>query len=311
MCADKRKPALNLARVTPKSNDFRTDDGRCIDVMRGGAGDGPALVLHHGTPGDATLWFDWDEIASEAGLQLVAISRPGYASSTRRPDRRIADAARDVAFVLEQFDAPWFVTVGWSGGGPHALACAALLGTRCRAAATLAGVGPYGASDLAFLDGMGPENVAEFGAAVDGEASLRAWLGKNAAALRTVTGPELAAAFGGLVSRVDKAALGGDFADRLAAAIRRGLAPGFDGWIDDDRAFLQPWGFDLNDIAIPVAVWQGDLDLMVPAAHGRWLAAHIPGAVAHVAAGDGHVSLLTAHRATIVLDLLARAGARP
>jgi len=279
--------------------------------MRAGADEGPALVLHHGTPSDATLWVDWDEIAREAGLQLIAISRPGYATSTRQPGRSIADAARDVAFVLDRLDAPWFVTAGWSGGGPHALACAALLGSRCRAAATLAGVGPYGEPDLPFLDGMGPENIAEFGAAVSGEAPLRGWLDENAASLRAVTGPKLAAAFGGLVPRVDKEALVGDFADRLAAAIRRGLAPGFNGWIDDDRAFLRPWGFDLSAIAIPVTVWQGDLDLMVPFAHGRWLAAKIPGAVAKVVPGEGHVSLLAAHRATIVLDLLAQAGESP
>jgi pimeloyl-ACP methyl ester carboxylesterase len=281
---------------------------RVLDVLAGGAADGPALLLHHGTPSDATLWEGWDALARARGLRLLSISRPGYATSTRRPGRRVADVVSDVARVLEHYDVPWFVTAGWSGGGPHALACAARLGERCRGAATLAGVGAYGVPDLDFLAGMGPENHAEFGAALRGERELRAWLTANAAIMRTVTGTELAEAFGGLVPQVDKDVLAGGFADSMAASMRRALAGGFDGWIDDDLAFIAPWGFDLAAIAVPVTVWQGDLDLMVPFAHGNWLRHHIPPAVSHAAPGHGHISLITTYREAIVDDLLNRAG---
>ena len=202
---------------------------------------------------------------------------------------------------------PWFVTAGWSGGGPHALACAARLTGRCRAAATLAGVGAYGVPDLDFLAGMGPENHAEFGAALRGERTVRTWLAENAEAMRHVTGPELADAFGGLVPQVDKDVLAGGFADRMAATMRRALEGGFDGWIDDDLAFVQPWGFDLAEIGIPVTVWQGDLDLMVPFAHGEWLRHHLPTAISHAAPGHGHISLITTYRDAIVDNLLAHA----
>ena len=289
--------------------DIKTLDAgaRSIDVLTGGASDGPALIMHHGTPSDATTWSDWDETARAHGLRLFSISRPGYATSTRRRGRTVADAADDVALVLERYDVPWFVTAGWSGGGPHALATAALLGERCRAAATLAGVAPYGVADLDFLEGMGPENHAEFGAALRGEAALRAWLAENAAGHATVTGPELVGALGGLIPQADKDVLSGSVADALAAMTRRALAGGFDGWIDDDLAFTQPWGFSLASIRVPVTVWQGDLDLMVPAAHGAWLAAAIPGAVARAAAGHGHISLVTTFRDAIVDDLVSRA----
>jgi pimeloyl-ACP methyl ester carboxylesterase len=283
-------------------------DTGSLDVLIGGADDGPALVLHHGTPSDATLWSDWDETARAHGLRLFSISRPGYATSTRRRDRTVADVAGDVARVLERYDVPWFVTAGWSGGGPHALATAALLGERCRAVATLAGVGPFGVAELDFLDGMGPENHAEFGAALQGETALRAWLAENAAAMVHVTGSEIITAFGGLIPQADKDVLAGSFADAFAATMRRALAGGFDGWIDDDRAFIQPWGFALTSIAAPVTVWQGDLDLMVPAAHGAWLAHAIPGAVARAAPGHGHISLITTFRDEIVADLVTRAG---
>jgi pimeloyl-ACP methyl ester carboxylesterase len=218
--------------------------GRVLDVLVGGAEGGPALVMHHGTPSDATLWDDWDAIASERGVRLLSISRPGYATSTRQPGRRVAAVAADVESVLRHFDVPWFVTAGWSGGGPHALACAARPGSQCRAAATLAGVGAYGVADLDFLAGMGPENHAEFDAALRGEADVRSWLAANAETMRSVTGPELADAFGGLVPQADKDVLAGGFADSMAATMRRALEGGFDGWIDDDLAFIQPWGFD-------------------------------------------------------------------
>lgn len=287
---------------------FELRDGRSVDLLTCGASHGPALVMHHGTPSDASLWAAWDEVAREHGLRLFSLSRGGYATSDRAPGRRVVDVASDVAAVLAAFDVPWFVTAGWSGGGPHALATAHVLGARCRAVATLAGVGPYGVSDLDFLAGMGPENYAEFGAALRSESDVRAWLIANAAHFATVTGADIADAFGELVPEVDRAILRGGFADDMAAEMRRALAHGFDGWIDDDLAFTQAWGFDLAAMRVPVTVWQGDLDLMVPAAHGAWLAANIPGAVVRLAPGHGHISLVTAFRDEIVRDLLARAG---
>jgi pimeloyl-ACP methyl ester carboxylesterase len=152
---------------------------------------------------------------------------------------------------------------------------------------------------------MGPENDDEFGAALRGEGELRNWLAANAAALREVTGAGLVEAFGGLIARVDQDVLVGGFADRLAATMRRALAGGFDGWVDDDLAFTRPWGFDLSALTVPVTVWQGDADLMVPSAHGRWLAQHIPHATAKPAPGHGHLSLLETYRDAIVDDLIA------
>ena len=281
-------------------------DGRALDVMLGGTGAGPALVAHHGTPSDATLWHDWDGVAEANGLRLIAISRPGYGLSTRRPGRRVVDVVDDVQTVLNQLAVPWFVTTGWSGGGPHALACAASLSDRCRAVSTLAGVGPYGVADLDFLAGMGPENHAEFGAAMESEPHLRAWLAANAEAMRHVTAASLAQELGGLVPQIDRDALNAGMSDRMADSTRRGLAGGFDGWVDDDLAFLKPWGFDVAGITVPTTVWQGDLDLMVPFAHGSWLTKHMPAATKREAIGHGHISLMAAYREAIVADLLAR-----
>jgi pimeloyl-ACP methyl ester carboxylesterase len=289
--------------VTDLTQDLTVDDGRTLDVLVGGAVSGPTIVLHHGTPSDATTWSDWHEDAERRGVRIVSVSRPGYASSTRQRGREVADAAADVAAVLDLLGIDEYVTAGWSGGGPHALACAALHPDRCRAAAILAGAAPYGVPGLDFLDGMGPENVEEFSAALQGEPVLRAWLTEHGQAFRHVTGAELAEALGGLVPDIDKAVLQSGFAVHMAAEIRRALAGGFDGWIDDDLAFVRPWGFELEGISVPVTVWQGDLDLMIPASHGTWLVEHLPTAQARTPRGHGHISLVTEHRLE-VLDWL-------
>ena len=242
-------------------------------------------------------------------MRLICASRAGYSDSSRLPGRNVAHAARDTAEVLDRLGHQRFVTLGWSGGGPHALACAALLPARCGAVATLGGVGAYGAPDLNFLAGMGPENVEEFGAAIAGEATLRRWMDRNGMELKTITGPQLAAALGGLVPDVDKAALTGEFAEHGAAVFRRAVANGFDGWIDDDLAFIRPWGFDLPAIKQPSAVWQGELDLMVPLAHGRWLLSKLPQAAPHITRGQGHISLTTGEFREQILKQLRQNGA--
>lgn len=289
--------------MTTKTRMLTLPDGRDVDVFVGGAPDGFAVVMHHGTPSDATTFADWEDSCRSRGIRLICVSRGGYATSERLAGRDVAHAATASADVLDQLGIGEFVTLGWSGGGPHALACGALLPDRCLAAATLAGVGPYGMPDLDFLSGMGQENIDEFGAAVAGESALRAWMIEFGEPFRRVTAPEIAEALGGLVPQIDVDVLNDGYAEQLASGSRRALQHGLDGWIDDDLAFTQAWGFDVSDIDVPVTVWQGDLDLMVPFAHGTWLVDHIPGAAARMVTGHGHISLGTRHREVILDDL--------
>jgi pimeloyl-ACP methyl ester carboxylesterase len=279
-------------------------DDRDLDLIT--AGEGPrAVVLQHGTPADASIWREWIDPVVARGCRFIAVSRPGYATSARHHGRTVADAATDIAEVLEHLGITEFVTVGWSGGGPHALATAALL-PHARAVATLAGVGPYGAPDLDFLAGMGPENEEEFGAVLEGEAALAQWMNTNTPPFKTVTAAEVADAFGGLVPQIDKDCLNNGFAETMAASDRRALAYGWTGWADDDFAFAKPWGFELETLAakgIPVTIWQGDLDLMVPEAHGEWLHQHIAGSTIRRVPGHGHISLVVDYKNDILDDL--------
>src|SRR4051794_12383227 len=268
--------------MTEATRDVAVGGGRTVRVREGGAPDGPVAVMHHGTPGVGLLFRQEAEHAARLGLRLAAYDRPGYGGSTAQPGRNVADAAADVAAIVDALGVERFTTYGVSGGGPHALACAAGLPSRCVAAASVAGVGPFDALDLDWLAGMGEGNVAEFGAAREGREALTAFCSREAEGLVGVGPEQLADAMRPHLSAVDAAALTGEFAAHLLATIRTGLEPGVDGWVDDDLAFLAPWGFDVGAIAVPVLVWQGEQDLMVPAGHGRWLARHVAGAEGEV-----------------------------
>ncbi len=286
-------------------------DGRQINYECSGPVDPGAdvLVFHHGQPGAALLWDGLVAAAGEHGWPVVVLSRPGYATSTRKVGRSVADAASDVTEVLDHLGAGRFVAAGWSGGGPHAIACGALLPTRCAAVATIAGVAPYdGVTDLDWTAGMGPENVAEFEALIAGDPELEARVEELVKSLEDIGGDQLIEALGGLLSEPDKAVLHGEFAEFMARWLRLSASTGSKGYWDDDQAFIQPWGFELADISVPVAVWRADLDLMVPPSHGEWLASHVPGATGFLRQGEGHISLMSRGIGDIVARLAADAG---
>jgi pimeloyl-ACP methyl ester carboxylesterase len=218
----------------------------------------------------------------------------------------VADAAADTAAVLDALGADTFITLGWSGGGPHALACAALLAGRCRAACSLAGVAPFGAPGLDWLAGMGAENVEEFGAALAGPDELTLFLSAQAGALATIEAGDVAQGLGDLVSEVDRRYVTQDFAQFLAASFRTAVSSGIDGWRDDDLAFVRDWGFAPRP-GCPVAIWQGGQDRMVPLSHGDWLAADVPDARVHLLPGHGHLSLVVDGYAEILDELVALA----
>ncbi|MGN6325171.1 alpha/beta fold hydrolase [Pseudolysinimonas sp.] len=270
---------------------IRLDDGRALDVYVSGPADGLPLVFHHGTPGSGLPDSRAFERAVHArGLRYVSASRAGYGASDRHAGRRVVDVVPDTAAVLAALGASECVIAGHSGGGPHALACAARL-PGVRSALVIAGVGPVDGLGDAFLTGMGEENLVEFGTALRGEEALRPYLDAQRAELADATPAEITASLSTILPAIDRAAMDEDLGVDLASGMAEGLRLGVDGWLDDDLAFLAPWGFGLDEIEVPVSLWQGDVDLMVPFAHGVWLADRIPGVDAHLLPGEGHLSI--------------------
>jgi pimeloyl-ACP methyl ester carboxylesterase len=289
--------------------DVTLRDGRTLHVYDDGAPDGVAVVLHNGTPSSGLLYAGHVEDARSRGIRLIGYDRAGYGASTAKPGRTVADVVADVEDALDALGIALYATWGISGGGPHALACAAL-SERCVAAATLASAGPYGVPGLDWLEGMGEANVAEFDAVLAGPEALEPLLRRDAAEMFAGTADDLRQAMITLLSPPDEAALTEDFGAYLYDAMSRGVADRIDGWRDDNLAFVRPWGFELSDVRVPVLLWQGVQDLMVPPAHGRWLAERIPGVEAHISEEDGHLTLLR-HRVPEIHEWLRGAFAGP
>jgi pimeloyl-ACP methyl ester carboxylesterase len=265
--------------------------GRTLDVEVTGPDGGDVLLFHHGTPGAVTQLRSMQRAAHARGLRLVTFSRPGYGSSSRQAGRRIADAATDVALVLDHLGVQTCLVAGWSGGGPHALATGALLPDRVRGVLSIASVAPDGLPDLDLLTGMGEQNVEEFGLAREGEDALRPYLDGEAEQLAEADAGALIEGMASLLPDADRRVLTDEVGEDLAANFHEALRSGVDGWLDDDLAFVAPWGFDLSQVSVPVSLWQGEADLMVPFSHGQWLSRNVPGVRSHLVPEEGHVSL--------------------
>ncbi len=269
--------------------------GRQLEVATIGPPSGRTVVFHHGSPGTASLVQMFEDVVDDFDLHVVGVTRPGYGASARDEGRSVSSVVEDVHAALDALGRDRYVSVGWSGGGPHSIACAALGAPRCTASWSLAGVAPIDA-DFDWTEGMGPENLEEFALAREGGAAYEAFMAAAGAAFSAATSATVVSLFGGLLSTVDQRALEPESTRELmAASMRDAFASGWRGFYDDDQAMLAPWGFDLDAITVPVAVWFASEDLMVPPTHGRWLAAHVPTATASFYPADGHISLVGAH----------------
>jgi pimeloyl-ACP methyl ester carboxylesterase len=267
-------------------------DGRTLAVEEAGDPDGLPLLVHHGTPNSRHLYGPVIADAEARGLRVIGYDRPGYGGSSPHPGRAVGDCAADVRAICTALGIERLVTWGISGGGPHALATAALLPDLIIAAASLAALAPYGAPGLDYYDGMGEENVHDFKLALADQQAARAQCEEQRAEVLAADADTLAATMPSLLTPTDAAVFTGELAQYLDWSHRDGLAPGAEGLFEDSIAFVQPWGCDPATISVPLLVMHGREDLFVPFGHGQWLAAHIPGAEPRLLDHDGHLTLL-------------------
>ncbi len=283
----------------------RVGDGT-LTALIGGAERGMPLLFHFGSPSAPVFWPSLDLAARQRGLRLICYARPGYPGSTPLLGRTVFDCASDSAALLEVLGAERYVTLGWSGGGPAALACARGHPGQCLAAGTVSGLMPYDSEEPAYIEGMTEEDLDWLAMMLDGAESLRPALEAEAGPLRTISAEDVAASFEGEIGPADLVALRGEISDVLARSWNLGCVT-VDGWLDDLIASVNRWGFELSEIAVPISIWHGDQDRIVPPSHARWLAAHIPGADLHLLEGEGHISPVATPLPTILDDLLAKA----
>ena len=289
--------------MTVTNHTITTADGRNLEIATMGPETGKTVVMHHGTPGSLLTLQAHARALADHDFFFVFYSRAGYGLSDRREGRSVGDVVEDIRAALNFLGRDEYVAVGWSGGGPHALACAALDAPRCRGAISLAGVAPYG-DDFDWTEGMAEENKAEFAATLQGGPVFDEAIRKEAEALKLATADTIIETFGGLLSAPDIATLESeesrqDFANDTSHA----FSVSHYGFYDDNRAMVQPWGFAPSDIKVPVGLWFGDNDNMVPATHGQWLAAHIAAATPHFHPAEGHLSVITEYRGDIANEI--------
>jgi pimeloyl-ACP methyl ester carboxylesterase len=256
--------------------DVQLPGGGTLRAYTTGPEDGLPVVWHHGTPNIGSPPRPLFAEAERLALRWVGYDRPGYGGSTPRPDRPVGSAAADVAAVVDALGIERFAVMGHSGGGPHALACAALLPDRVLAALSVSGPAPYGATGLDWFAGMA--DPAALQAAVAGRAAREAF--------------ELAEQQGEPgFTEADEEALEGEWS-WFIEVVRPALASGPAPMVDDDLALARPWGLDPASIAAPTLFLHGGRDRIIPASHGEWLAAHVPGAEVLLLPDDGHLSVM-------------------
>jgi len=278
-------------------------DGRLVEALVSGPPEGTVLVLHTGTPvGLVPLPAGLDPAAM--GIRTVLYARPGYGRSTPQAGRTVADAAGDTAAILDGLGADKFLNVGWSGGGPYALACDALLADRCLATAVIAGIAPYTEAEVgspvrAWYEADEDSQLA-FAGDIDG---FRQAIGAFVAQLANARAENIAAEAS---CDADRRFFSEGYAEWVASFVRAGGVSGGHGAADDCLATLRDWGFPLASIR-QVTIWQGTEDQFVPPFHAEWLRDHLPKAELRIIEGEGHNSI-AGHLPEIIQTLIAAGG---
>lgn len=266
---------------------------RAYDTGTARETEGVVVVWHHGTPNIGAPPEPLFAVAGRLGVRWLSYDRPGYGGSSSQPGRDVASAAELTAAVADAVGVDRFAVMGHSGGSPHGLACGALIPERVLAVVAVSALAPYGAEGLDWFAGMGPS----------GEATLRAAVeGREAKERHEVTATDDGSGF----TDADRAALAGEWG-WFGSVVGPALKDGPGGLIDDDLAYVAPWGFDPGDVRAPVLLLHGGQDRVAPVRHAEWLASRMPAAELRVMPGDGHISVLTSGP-TALEWLAARAG---
>ncbi|MFJ8165423.1 alpha/beta fold hydrolase [Streptomyces sp. NPDC096136] len=274
--------------------EVRTADGRVLMAEHWGDPEGKPVFLLHGMPGSRLGPAPRGMVLYQRRVRLIAYDRPGYGGSDRHPGRTVADVAQDVATVADALGVDVFAVAGRSGGGPGALACAALLPERVTRTAALVPLAPRDAEDLDWFAGMAASNVREYTTAAADPEELTARLIPRASGIARDPGRLLDELRRELTASDRMIVSDAGLRSMLLRNYREGVRTSAFGWIDDMLAASSPWGFDPADIRCPVLIWHGELDVFSPVGHARWLGRRIPGATTTIDPDAAHFAALRA-----------------
>jgi pimeloyl-ACP methyl ester carboxylesterase len=280
------------------SNALKLSDGRSIEYIDNGVSSKSALILHHGTPTSMTVWGTWLAAAAEKGIRAIAFTRPGYAGSDRKVGHRIIDANDDLEEILSKLDIKNFVSVGWSGGGPYALASGLL--KKCTGVQLIASVSPYDAADFDWFQDQTPEMVEEAKVSAKSLEDSIAFKEGYYTELRDMTTEQFLVEYEKRPSFKEFETTYRVFSNDLSFSMLNALRDGVLGYADDEYAFLSNWGFETKEIQVPVGIWQGLDDMSVSPHMARWLSANIVKPTLKLLEGQHHGSIMVENREEIL-----------
>lgn len=280
------------------STSLKLPDGRCIEYIDNGVSSKSALILHHGTPTSMTVWGTWLAAAAEEGIRAIAFTRPGYASSDRKVGRSIIDANEDLVEILNQLAVENFVSVGWSGGGPYALASGLL--NKCSGVQLIASVSPYDAEDFDWFQDQTPGMVEEAKISARSLEDSINFKENYYKEFRDMTAEQFLTEYAKRSSFESFETTYREFSKDLSFSMHEALRDGVIGYAEDEYAFLRNWGFETKEIQVPVLIWQGLDDLSVSPHMARWLNANISNPTLKLLEGQHHGSIMVEKRVEIL-----------
>ena len=280
------------------TNPLKLSDGRVLEYIDNGVLSKSVLILHHGTPTSMTVWNTWLAAAAEKGIRTIAFTRPGYAGSDRKVDHRIIDSNDDLNEILNQLEVENFVSVGWSGGGPYALASGLL--NRCTGVQLIASVSPYDAEDFDWFQDSTPEMIEETKVSAKSLQDCLAFKEGYYTSLRDMTAEQLLVEYEKRSSFKLFENAYREFSKDLCFSMHDALRDGALGYAEDEFAFLRNWGFETKDVIVPVVIWQGLDDQSVSPHMARWLNANIQNPTLELLEGQHHGSIMVENREEIL-----------
>jgi pimeloyl-ACP methyl ester carboxylesterase len=280
------------------SNALKLSDGRAIEYIDNGVSSKSALILHHGTPTSMTVWGTWLAAAAEKGIRAIAFTRPGYAGSDRKVGHRIIDSNDDLQEILNQLDIENFVSIGWSGGGPYALASGLL--KKCTGVQLIASVSPYDADDFDWFQDQTPEMIEEAKVSAKSLEDSITFKEGYYTELRDMTTEQFLVEYEKRSSFKAFENAYREFSKDLSFSMRDALRDGAIGYAEDEYAFLSNWGFETKEIQVPVGIWQGLDDKSVSPHMAKWLNANIVKPTLKLLDGQHHGSIMVETREEIL-----------
>lgn len=252
-------------------------------------GDSPnVLFFHHATQAAGPLARMLKDQADLYKFRIIEVVRPGYGKTSSLPERAIFDVADINLDIANNLEIERFGILGYSGGGPHALAAACSSQNRCVGTVVVAGMAPFLESNFDFYAGMDEANVNEWMSSQKDIQGFKEEIAQYVAQWSTYDFAKLKSIF----NAGTRSPLSDEWIESFSVNSKYSFQQGPEGIIEDSLAFLKPWGFSPADIQTPVQLWAGDTDVIAPVGHARWLQQEIAGSALSILEGKDHNSVV-------------------